>query len=308
MEVYTIKNSSKEQISVIHFGVGLIGSAIKKEFLTKVYFPTIKHLHFPFYWSSKETHFDQVEKIFKECKFTFKASKSIIIIWSAGKAGFSASQEDTKEQISLFKAIVRLLSDQLRPIQVPTKFVLFSSAGGLFEGQNAVSKKTMPKPLRPYGVMKYDEERFLQESKLFDLFEIYRISTVYSIENLNHRKGLIQILMENGMVNKVSHIYGNQATLRDYVLDRDIARFIADRLYNQVEGLEVDFLINGKPSSIFEIQKSIEKVLNKKLYLVNSTVETNSMNISFLPSVMAKGFVSSNYRDSLRELKVNLNK
>lgn len=299
MNLYHLQNSKKENIAIIQFGIGLLGSAIKNKIEKGEYFKNVTTETIGFNWRDTNEYEHLITVFFQKYKEVLQSKKKVYIIWSAGKAGFHAEEEQVDEQFIQFKLVNRILSREFVLSNIQTQFILLSSAGGLFEGQVAVNEDSQPLPLRPYGKLKLNEENYIKENNLYNEIQILRISSVYSIEVLNKRKGLIQVLMENGLQNRVSYIFGNESTLRDYVLDEDIASFIANSIYTE-EFEEINFIVSGKPSSIFEIRKSIEKVLGKRLYTVYSTIKTNSLNISFTSSVVAKKFVSSQYIANLR--------
>ena len=299
MNLYLTKNNSGNSIAIIQFGIGLLGSAIANRISSNVPFKKVELKKFPFNWSEEDKYAKSIELFFSKYLEDFRKTSKTFVIWSAGRAGFEADSLEAENQLRQFKAVNTILSNNLVKIHMSTHYILLSSAGGLFEGQVAVNNNSKPLPLRPYGQLKLNEEQFIKENNLFDEFQILRISSVYSIDVLRKRKGLIQVLMENGLRHKVTNIFGNESTLRDYVLDQDIAKFISNSIITD-EYNEMNFLVSGKPSSIYEIRKSIEKVLGKCSYAVFSAVRTNSLDISFSSAVVAGRFVPSEYITNLR--------
>ncbi len=309
MYYYYSKNINGDNVGIIHFGIGLLGKSIQNNIFQGHFFDTVESSNYRIHWEDNEAIIRKnITNSFESNKALLNKCSRVYVIWSAGKIGFSATNEEANLQLVSFKNIVSHLSFLLKNISVKTKFTLLGSAGGLFEGQISVSSITEPRPIRPYGIMKLNEEEFLKGNDLFNAIEICRISSVYSVNKSNGRKGLVQVLVENGILNKETHIFGDENTLRDYVLDDDIAKYIVSIIFNDSTTSEISFLINGKPSSIFEIRKLIEHILNKKLYIVNSTRKANSKNISFNSNISAKNFHSSNYSANIAKFIINFNR
>ena len=230
----------------------------------------------------------------------------IDIIWSAGKTGFSASIDEANRDLEFFKSFVDHMSKTIKKHAASAKlrFVLISSAGGLFEGQTGITKTAEPLPQRPYGHLKLAQENHVKSHKDFDQFALLRLSSVYSISNLRSRMGLISTLVLKSIRQEFMSIYGAEMTLRDYVLDADIGRYIADMLEDPLPGTV--FVIDGKPYSIAEIKNMLETVSGKKIYLSYTLTKSNAANMSFCQNIRAKGFLPSDLSTNLRLLYRNL--
>jgi len=308
MNFYRTQNKYNQPTGILHFGIGLLGTAIQKIILKKEFFEKIHFSTHPFNWQKIEDTELFLVEFFKTNAVNLSRLKELHIIWSAGKAGFSATDSQVEHQLNQFKFILHQLIAFLESKSIRPIFHLLSSGGGLFEGQTLIETNSVPNPQRPYGKMKLAEEQFLLEHPLDFQVNIYRLSSVFSVDVLDKRKGLMNILMENGLKHKVSNIFGQENTIRDYVLDRDVAKFLVAKIYNDEAIGGIFCLASGKPSTIFEIRKQIEKILNKRIFISFSPVVSNAANMSYAYTVIAKGFESENQNTSLKKLYLNLTK
>jgi len=226
MIFYLSQNKNNQPIGILHFGIGLLGTAIKKSILQKAFFEKVVFSSYPFDWQKLEQIEVYLANFFNNNAEKLTNLEEIHIIWSAGKAIFNATQTQTNHQLDQFKLVLHQLFAQLTTNNISPIFHLMSSGGGLFEGQTLIETDSIPNPQRPYGEMKLAEEQFLLKHPLAFPVNIYRLSSVYSVDVFDKRKGLMNVLMENGLRHRVSTIYGQENTIRDYVLDKDIANFL----------------------------------------------------------------------------------
>jgi len=308
MIFYLSQNKNNQPIGILHFGIGLLGTAIKKSILQKAFFEKVVFSSYPFDWQKLEQIEVYLANFFNNNAEKLTNLEEIHIIWSAGKAIFNATQTQTNHQLDQFKLVLHQLFAQLTTNNISPIFHLMSSGGGLFEGQTLIETDSIPNPQRPYGEMKLAEEQFLLKHPLAFPVNIYRLSSVYSVDVFDKRKGLMNVLMENGLRHRVSTIYGQENTIRDYVLDKDIANFLVAKIYHDKAHGGIFCLASGKPSTIFEIRKQIEKILNKRIFISFSPIKTNAANMSYAYTAIAEGFEAENQNTSLKKLYLNLTK
>ena len=290
------------------FGLGTIGGQIYKV-LQQHDFDILES--YKLFWGQPEfvLQMEQIRKKIEEhlvenntTLVQVNADVKLEIIWSAGKAGFVSTTEQTEAEFVDYQLALNMvlrLVDQFP--NVPIRFHLLSSAGGLFEGADQeINMETIPLPKRPYGFLKLRQEKALLECQKFSSV-IYRPSSVYGFIAHNKRSGLIPTMIENGIKKKVSMISGSLNTLRDYVHAEDIAFFIVNKILDTVANIRnveqqnlplIHFLISGKPTSILEIKMLIEFYLRKKIYINFLLAPGNSANIIFHPSLLPIGFKS----------------
>jgi len=306
MNFYYTKNKFDQPIGILHFGIGLIGTTIQKNLLTHGFFEKVEYSKHLFDWNFPEKTDLYLSDFFKDKAPLLKSLEKIYIIWSAGKAGFRSSEEEVNTQLSHFKLTLDELVQNIEILNLPFAFFLISSAGGLFEGQTLIHEKSKPDVKRPYGYLKLAEEHaLLNHSASFEK-NIFRVSSVYSIDVVNKRKGLMLVLMKNGLQQKVSTIFGQEFTIRDYILDKDIANYFSYLIYEKVNPGSINFLVSGKPSSIYEIRKLIEKILKKRIYIYYSPTKSNAEHMSYIKQILPKNFRPSNLETNLKKLYLNL--
>ncbi len=222
-------------------------------------------------------------------KSPFNQYSQLDILWCAGKCGFNASEQQTHAELETFRKISLFTSTLSANHPHKTiRFHLISSAGGLFEGQKEVNFSNPPVPYRPYGILKLCQENIVLSMPNAIQKIIYRPSSVYGPIQKLGRLGLIPALILNGLSKKVTYISGNLTTLRDYIFVSDVGRFIVSKVLfsDKLENLSIFFIVSGKPTSILEIKKHIEKKLNRKIYLNFNYTATNDRNITFHQNVL----------------------
>lgn len=302
-------NFQNKTIFVLQFGLGLVGKSINsaiKDISKSGHILISEKIN----WSSISSFENQVKStssIFSDVN-NIDYKIELNIIWSAGKVGFSASDEECEKEFDFFTRAISILISEFKSLQkCSIHFCFISSAGGLFEGQKFITKTSKPAPLRPYGRYKLSQENLLANFKEdFDSLSIVRPSSVYSNYNIKGRKGLISVLIENGISNRESVITGSDDTQRDYVLDLDIGNFVANNVLSSEKNSETYFLIDGKSSSIQEIRIMVESMINRKLILRYSNINKNSADMCFWPGLKPKHFNTSMLSTNVRILYNNL--
>lgn len=302
MQVYQILHK-ENKICVLHFGLGLIGNSIFNELLKTVCPQKIIIQKIDIKWGNDNAINDSLAYLKDFIIENTAIENKIYCLWSAGKCGFSSNKKQTASELHTFKLIVNFINHSIAKNFKETFFLLFSSAGGLFENITNVHKQTVAKPVRPYGILKQMQENHLQKLEYFKHKIIFRPSSVYSKNNMKHRLSLINLIIKNINQLKTTYIFGNADTLRDYVCVEDIAIFIANKLLNDEKFEKANFLVSGKPTSIFELKKIIETVNNKNAYFNYSLKKTNAKNITFNKNCIAKDFYATSIRENIAYLK-----
>ena len=72
------------------------------------------------------------------------------------------------------------------------------------------------------------------------------------------------------------------------------------------KGVDIAYLIDGKPSSLTEIRHMVERVLGKKLYLKYSLQKNNATDITFSSHLRSPLFRSSTLYTNIKMLHQNL--
>ena len=283
-------STDNRTVGIIHIGFGLIGQAID----TALSVRTIEIGQFKIDWGKT----DHIPTLMDNLVQRVVGIDEIEIIWAAGRAGFSTDSPQANLELSFFELFLNALKDELSGLSL--RCWLMSSAGGLHEGQICVSEGMEINQSRPYAILKRQQELLVRS--LFDRHVICRLSSVYTVDNLSGRLGLLAVLMRDGIRHKVSTLVGSESTLRDYVLDRDIGKYISEGILNRSEHQGIQYLVNGSPQSIAMIKLLIERIIMKKLYIKYAPVKSNAANITFQPKIKAEGFYNSDLSSNIKIL------
>ena len=294
-------NATNKTHLIALFGIGLVGSAIALKIEDLL---GMKAFHMSFDW---ETRFKQQKHLLSIVdlivSFLKRAPDSRFdVIWSAGRSGFSASRKQTELESANFQTVLDLadLIAERFPRRI-MQFHFISSAGGLFEGQRHVNPGSQPKPMRPYGALKLEQEKRIRHISGLYRKHIYRPSTLYGRIGDGLRRGLISTLILNGVRNRITTITGNMATIRDFVATNDLSAFIVSKVVGlEGQSSNIYMLVSSKPTTILEIKQHIEDLINRKLYINNLLNPTNDLDNSFAPEVMPENWYPSSLKQNIR--------
>jgi UDP-glucose 4-epimerase len=229
--------------------------------------------------------------------------KRIDIVWAAGRAGFAASLEELHSELDAFMDVVAWT--RFLPSVFPDSVLAFhmmSSAGGLFEGQRFVDTHATPSPLRPYGQAKLTQEEVAKDLGRRFQVHIYRPSSVYGFSHERGRAGLVNALFLNAKRNTVSRIYGGLDTERDYVFAMDIANFVFRCFSWRGEGVQIHLLASGRPATLTEIIRIVQKVLGRPIYLKLDSQPTNASHITYRVSALPIGWQATDLQTGVRHV------
>jgi len=276
---------------VLVFGLGMIGEAISRSLLR---FGYTVHSDIRYEWNDTARRAEAQELIAAQCQLLNKKHDSLAIVWSAGGATFYSSAQDVQLELEGFTESVgflRNLRETLR--QEKFGFHFISSAGGLFEGQKLVGMDSSPAPQRPYGRLKLAQETELLANFSARELAFYRPSSVYGPMLQNARKGLINNLVNNGRKARTTVLEANVMSLRDYVFSDNVGEYVARCIRSGSMGEDQPperFLVSSRGSSIFEVIRKIERVLNLHLRVRYDENFGNSRSITFSERVMPAGW------------------
>jgi nucleoside-diphosphate-sugar epimerase len=289
VRIAVLRGGDRLQV-VLLFGLGLIGAAILRAIEVR---RSSDLSTAPFSWHDSGRQAAEgralllaVESILTTNKSEWWLGADVHTVWSAGRAGFASAAAELDEEFESFRNVVEVSSNLADAWpQASHAFHLVSSAGGLFEGQVAVCAADQPRPRRSYGELKLRQERFLSDHSTFRAF-VYRPSSVYGVAGAGARAGLIPTLLRNALNGAVSSIYGEPTTLRDYVFADDVGRFIAERIISTGPTTGSYILASGKPTTVLEVCRSVEAVLDRSLYVAYHSATHNAAHTTFRPSAL----------------------
>ena len=231
----------------------------------------------------------------------------VAVVWSAGRSGFLTDKRETDAEMQSYETVLSLLRTSMSNFPDNRYFFhLISSAGGLFEGQRNIGAKSMPSPVRPYGELKHGQEKRLIDCNEKIIKFIYRPTSVYGYIGGNQRMGLITTLINNGINNQISTIYGSLITLRDYVLNDDVGAYVAKRIFSTSEGSRnICYLGSGRPCSIYEVIHIVEQELGRKIYVqfIAMSQFSNNLDIVLSPSMLPDTWKPDDIKAGVRFVK-----
>jgi UDP-glucose 4-epimerase len=267
---------------ILVLGSGTLGRPVVERLIRRGAIPTGRT---PIPWldrRARQSAFDTFRR-----GATGEEARRLDVLWAAGRASFSSTTDQTRQEWEAFEDTLRFF-DALAGQYDDAIMHLMSSAGGLYEGTHVASSDTPPRPVRPYGRLKLAEEQAAAAAGR--ALHVYRPSSVYADPTAHSRPGLIGRLVGDGATGRTTPIVGALATLRDYVHNGDVGRFVGDGIVSERPGPgRMSMLVSAEPASIFEAVRLVERTLRKRLFL--QFRETwNASNITFAAAVRDPGF------------------
>lgn len=84
-----------------------------------------------------------------------------------------------------------------------------------------------------------------------------------------------------------TRLVGRAYSLREYVWADDIGEYVARRVYTNAQSQETPHVLaQGKPSSVFEIQRTVESVMGRRTYISFDLEGDNSRHTTFAPTAL----------------------
>jgi UDP-glucose 4-epimerase len=227
----------------------------------------------------------------------------LAVIWAAGRTGFNSGEAEAAAEREAFTGIcewVRDIAQQRRTAS--TSFHVVSSAGGLFEGQRFVDAQTLPRPLRPYGALKLEQEQIARRICDGLPVAVYRPSSVYGHAGPKGRSGLVTTLAMNAKTGTQSRIFGSLDTVRDYVLAADIGHFIAGQALRPGQKTLTFLLASGRPATLGEVVAMIRRLVGRPLYLKLDPVPSNAGHITYRSSALPEHWRPTDLETGVRQV------
>jgi len=243
--------------AVLLFGGGLVGSAIADA------------LERQGLWALETIRWDWIDSEQRQRQAAafvdnLTACERIDVVWAAGTSGFPSIPEQMAQEAAHVAEVLDLTA-RLRQRASSAVFHLFSSLGGLFEGQSWIDNDSQPFVHRPYGDGKAKQEAMVRAMQPDVVARIYRPSSVYGYTPRG-RRGLFSAIIASILTSRPAVIFGSPHTIRDYVLAADIGDFVAQELGREAIGERVHIVASGKPTSLIEAIGIIEDELGRRYY------------------------------------------
>ncbi len=213
------------------------------------------------------------------------------IVWAAGAATVSATEEDARQEEGLFRAFTHELAGS--SLASNGVVLLVSSAGGIHAGspQPPFGEATPPAPISPYG-----RARLAQEEAARDLGErwpvvLARVSNVYGPgQDLTKLQGLISRLALCSLTREPLNLFVPLSTVRDYIYVDDVARLVQAWIEEDAargRGSRVRILASGEGTSIGQLVRTAQDVGHRKVPIAmgtDSSASNQAPDLRFIPS------------------------
>ncbi len=286
------------------FGSGRVGSAVLEALEAPGdLLPAV----LPFTWSKPGGLAAEGREVVARAARAAAPGGRAAVVWCAGACGFSATEEATRAEMAAFLEVLGLARALASRGDVEVDFHLLSSAGGIFEGRTDVGPGDPPGPRRPYGRLKLEQEvRAAAEGGL--RARIYRVASVYGPLRPGYRMGLVCTLVANTAADRVTPIFGDLETRRDYVLSRDVGEAVA-RGVREGGGARAPrtlLLASGRATTIREAVEVVGRVLGRAPRVEVAPSGENSSPISFSPRALPEGFRPVDLESGVRIVRDDL--
>jgi nucleoside-diphosphate-sugar epimerase len=287
LRLYQVDFDAKHFCIVI--GLGLIGRQVS-HFLERQFSYQIEHSNSVSDWNTPASLNKSIKKIVVSLQ-----AKKLDVIWSAGKGGFSASENEMKNEYDFFVDVIQFLS----ALDLDTTINFLSSAGGIYENTGIVSELDDVSPSRPYAHWKLKQEVAIKSYGFTS--RVYRISSAYGYKDKSGRSGIINALIDCALLKKPATIYANQNTLRDYIFINDMASYIVKNIVKGSQSLTT-ILASGRPVSINMLLNMVETISRKPIKAIYVDTNSNSNNIVFNAHLIPTGLVKTSLEEGVRLL------
>jgi nucleoside-diphosphate-sugar epimerase len=267
---YSRRDQADHLVAIV--GLGLIGQAVAEQFKLQAVTCPHNNQYVPD-WSNPQSLIDHLKQT-----LTSNDAHHLELVWCAGKAGFSSEPAELSRENQFFKKLIVSLFDDLGD---HLRINLISSAGGLYENSGRVTSLDSLSPIRPYANAKLAQEQLLHDLDIDH--RIYRVSSVYGLGG--NRMGLIAVMLQSAINRQPMVIHANQNTLRDYILNTDIARTVVDDvLTNAAFGVRI--LASGRATSVDMLLNMVHKIIGARPVHSFQASGQNNRDIVFSPRII----------------------
>lgn len=260
---------------------GLLGRALTRQLrpTTSAMFQPEVHLAWPEERVLREQLADSVAAFARQARVVGHWE----LYWAAGVAGMGSSEGAVAFECRAFEWLVdRLEADPILR-KLPGRFLLASSAGGIYAGScmAVVDEQTPEAPTTPYAHGKRHQEDLLRQSRLVAAgcrVLLARISTLYgpSLPG-DTRHGLISTMARGVVRNRPVPIFVPLDTARDYIDSDDAARIGIATLRSLPDGAQptVKIVASERLTTVAELLATVQRVAHRRL-LFTTSLESRS--------------------------------
>jgi len=233
---------------------------------------------FPFAWQDERVLRDQLAASVTAFARQAREAGHWELYWAAGVAGMGSSSAVVAAENRAFEWLVDRLGAEPLLIQTPGRFLLASSAGGIYAGSRAVvvDEATREAPTTPYAEGKLHQENLLRQSRLVAAgcrVLLARISTLYGASLPGDtRQGLISTMARCVVRNRPVPVFVPLDTARDYIHTDDAARLAIATLRSLPDSAHPTVKIVAAESltTVAELLATFQSVAHRRLLFTTS--------------------------------------
>lgn len=213
------------------------------------------------------------------------------IVWAAGHATTSSSEEQTGRELETFRSSLRAINDVLSTTPGGT-LVLASSAGGVYAGGSnpPFTSQSDEAPLGVYGRLKVAQERAAREILNPSIAVlITRIANLYGPgQDLSKLQGLISRLALTSVTKQPLTMFVPLDTLRDFITANDAAQRLIHWLDTDNQRLSVRVIASGQAVSlgyVINVLKDITRTATPIAYGIHASAVYQSADLRLTPDL-----------------------
>jgi UDP-glucose 4-epimerase len=217
------------------------------------------------------------------------------IVWAAGAATVSASDEQADREADVFRRFAEHISNSALPER--GAFFLCSSAGGVHAGSAhpPFTDTTPPAPISPYG-----RARLAQEESAAALIGerwpviLGRLSNVYGPgQNLTKLQGLVSRLAVCSVTRVPLNLFVPLSTVRDYIYVTDAAAavhaWLSEAHRDGTPGARVRIIASGQATSVGQLVRTAQDVGHRRVPIAmgsHPSAGRQAPDLRFIPSAL----------------------
>ena len=256
---------------------GLLGSALRN---TVVDGFDAKPIH----WGDQDESGEDLKANLKVFTAQLDPSHPWRIIWAAGHATVSSTEDKCQNELTTFSEFVSHAQEHLT---TAGRFFLTSSAGGVYAGSSdpPFNAESVPVPTSAYGRLKLDQEKILTvtfKGRVDVHTTIGRISNLYGPgQNLGKLQGLISHLILAALSKRAMNMFVPLDTIRDFLFVEDAAETI--RVLTTMDcPPSIAVIATGEPKSLATVISQVQGVIRVKIPIAYGQHASSSAQVADL--------------------------
>ncbi|HCY06100.1 MAG TPA: hypothetical protein DHS57_02080 [Erysipelotrichaceae bacterium] len=219
------------------------------------------------YYSSKIDKFKEIDVFNIEQLKDIDLSDKIII----DCVSLVSNTEKNESILEIVKEKYQSLFDVLKEKNIK-RYIMLSSGGTIYgDSYKPISETHKLNPKSVYARSKYILEEMIKESGLNYL--ILRPTNPYGgIFEPGKTQGVISILIRKSLLEETFNLWIEEESVRDYIYITDFVNAINELIKHEVNN-DVFNISSGEGKSLKEVIKTVEKITNKKIDILNTNID-----------------------------------